>query len=125
MAKGDRAAFLRQMVTSEKQMDGLFQQLAVDIGNLVLRAQASEGTVPIQALPRLQREAAGMVMARFLGADARPFDDDNEPLAEFPRIVSEGQRAMIELALEGTAAILDKVLPEDLRRELAAREVIE
>ena len=121
--RSDRAAFLRQMVASEKRMDALFRGLAIEIGNLVLRAQGPEGKVPIQALPQLQWEAAGRVTARFLDAEGRPFDDDKEPLAEFPRIISEGQRAMIGLALEGTAKILDKALPEDLKERMAAREI--
>ena len=125
MARSDRAAFLRQLVDSEKEMDALFQQLAVDIGNLVFRAQDADGTVPIQALPRLQKEAARMVRTRFLDASGQAFDDNNEPLAEFPQIIAEGQRAMIEVALERAARILDKYLPEDLASQLRGREIKE
>ena len=123
MARSDRSRFLRQLIDSEHQMDTLFQQLAEDIGNLVFRAQDSDGTVPIQALPRLQKEAARMVRTRFLDADGKGFDERHEPRAQFPAIISEGQRAMIELALDRTARILDKYLPEDLANQLRTREI--
>jgi len=123
MTKADRRAFLRQLVESEKEMDALFRELAVEIGNAVLRAQGSDGKVPLQALPQLQRQAELMVKARFLDSSGRGFDDANEPLAPFPRIVAEGQRAMVRQALEETAKILDKMLPEDLRQALAMREI--
>ena len=123
MARTDRQVFLRQLIDSEQQMDTLFQALAEDVGNLVLRAQGDDGKVPIQALPRLQRQAGAMVRARFLDASGRGFGDDNEPLAPFPTIVAEGQRAMVEVSLERTATILDKALPEDLRLRMAGREV--
>jgi len=118
-----RAAMLRQLVKSEREMDALFDQLAHDVGDLVLRAQGPDGTVPLQALQQLRVETARLVGRAFLGADGRPFDDDNQPQAAFPRIISEGQQAMIELALEGTVEILDRMLPEDLRLEMAGREV--
>ena len=124
MAKTDRQVFFRQLVSSEKQMDALFQALAVEIGNTVLRAQGADGKVPIQALPRLQKQAGAMVRAQFLGANGQAFDENNEPLAPFPRIIAEGQRAMVDVALERAAAILDKALPEDLRLAMAAREVV-
>ena len=123
MAMTDQAAFRRQLIDSERQMDVLFRQLAVDIGNLVFRAQNHDGTVPIEALPRLQMEAAREVQARFLGTGDKAFDDNNEPLAAFPRIIADGQKAMIKIALERMATILDKALPEDVRRGLAAREI--
>jgi len=118
-----RAAMLRQLVKSEREMDALFDQLAHDVGDLVLRAQGPDGTVPLQALQQLRVETARLVGRAFLGADGRPFDDDNQPQAAFPRIIAEGQQAMIELALEGTVEILDRMLPEDLRLEMAGREV--
>ena len=126
MAQTDRARFLRQMIESERAMDDLFQALALDIGNAVLRgAQDADGIVPIQVLPQLQREAARMVRARFLGVDGQAFDENNEPLAEFPRVIAEGQRAMIEVALERAAAILDRYLPEDIANKFRVREIKE
>ena len=109
---------------SEAEMDALFQDLAVEIGNMVLRAQNPDGTVPISALPGLQRQAEAAVRRRFLNREGRAFDDRNEPLAPFPQIVADGQKAMIRLALERMVAILDKALPEDLRIRLAAREIV-
>lgn len=125
MARSDRSRFLRQMIDSEAEMDALFQTLAEDIGNLVLRAQDADGTVPISKLAGLQKRAGRLVDEVFLNERGRPFsDEDNEPLAPFPRIIAEGQRAMIELALERAATILDKHLPEDLRLKLGTREVV-
>jgi len=124
MAKTDLAAFRRQLLDSEAEMDALFQDLAVEIGNMVLRAQNPDGTVPISALPGLQRQAEAAVRRRFLNREGRAFGENNEPLAPFPQIVADGQKAMIRLALERTAAILDKSLPEDLRAALTGREVV-
>ena len=121
MAKSDLAVFRRQLIDSERVMDALFQQLAEDVGNLVFRAQGLDGTVPIEALPRLQKESGKLVRAQFLDASGRGFDDNNEPLAPFPKVIAEGQKAMIDVALERTATILDKALPEDLRLRMAAR----
>ena len=121
MAKSDLAVFRRQLIDSERVMDALFQQLAEDVGNLVFRAQNPDGTVPIEALSRLQKEAGRLVRAQFLDASGRGFDDNNEPLAPFPKVIAEGQKAMIDVALERTATILDKALPEDLRLRMAAR----
>ena len=121
MAKSDLAVFRRQLIDSERVMDALFQQLAEDVGNLVFRAQNPDGTVPIEALSRLQKESGKLVRAQFLDASGRGFDDNNEPLAPFPKVIAEGQKAMIGVALERTAAILDKALPEDLRLRMAAR----
>ena len=121
MARTDQAAFRRQLIDSERQMDALFQQLAVDVGNLVLRAQNHDGTVPIERLAQLQQAAGRLVDEVFVGPGRRPFGDDNKPLAAFPRIIAEGQKAMIEIALERTAALLDKALPDDVRAALATQ----
>ena len=104
-------------------MDELFQQLARDIGDLVLRAQGADGKVPIQRLRDLQREAGRLVDAAFVGYARQPFDDNNEPQAAYSRIIAEGQKAMIDLALERTAAILDKHMPADVRIAMEAKEV--
>lgn len=124
MARTDKAAFAAIHREAEEMMDTLFQQLAADVGNLVLRAQGPEGTVPVERLPELQRQAARLVDAAFLGAGGKPFDDANRPLAPYPRIVAEGQIAMIDLAQARTAATLDRLMPEEVRARLAARSVL-
>ena len=105
-------------------MDILFQVLAEDIGNLVLRAQGDDGTVPVSKLPQLQRQAGRLVDEAFIGGQREPYGENNEPQAPFPRIITEGQMAMIDVALEREAAILDKHLPDDLRLRMAGREVV-
>jgi len=54
MARSDRAAFLRQLIDTEAEMDALFQELAQDIGGLVLRAQDADGVIPIAVEFHLQ-----------------------------------------------------------------------
>ena len=105
-------------------MDVLFQQLATDVGNLVLRAAGPDGTVPVERLQELQQQAAQRVDAVFLGTDRRPYDAQNQPQAPFPQIVTDGQFAMIDLAQERTAKILDRYMPEEVRAQMAARSVV-
>jgi len=64
-----RPAMLRQLVKSEREMDSLFDRLAHDVGDLVLRAQGADGTVPLQALQQLRVETARLVGRAFLGAE--------------------------------------------------------
>lgn len=124
MPRSDRSRFLRQMIDTEAQMDEVFETLAQTIAFAVFRAQGADGTIPIERLPQLQREAGRLVDQVFVGPGRQPFDENNEPTASYPRIIAEGQKAMIEVGLERAAAILDKYLPEDLRLRLAAREVV-
>ena len=123
MAKTDRAAFRGVLRGAEDEMNVLFGQLATDIGQRVIRAQGPDGTVPVESLQRIQQEAGRMVDAVFVGSQRMPFDEQNEPLAPFPRIIAHGQKAMIDLALRRSAAILDRQLPEDLQRRLSSLRV--
>ncbi len=124
MAKTDRSRFLRQLIDTEKQMDVLFQTLAENISYLVLRAQSDDGTVPISKLSQLQRQAGRLVDEVFIGGQREPYGENNEPQTPFARIITEGQLAGIDVALEREAAILDRYLPEDLRLRMAGREVV-
>ena len=124
MAKTDKAAFAGVLGNAEGAMERIFRQLATDIGNLVLRAAGPEGTVPVERLPELQKQVAQLVDAVFLGADGKPYSDDNQPQAPYPQIVTDGQMAMIDLSQERTAKILDRTMPEEVRAEMAARSVV-
>lgn len=121
MAKTDRAAFAGTLAEAEREMDALFEGLARDVGNLVLRAQGPEGTVPVERLPELQRQARRLVDAAFVGPAGQPFSDAHEPLAPYPAVIAAGQWAMIDLALARTTAILSRHLPEDVRAQWARR----
>ena len=79
--------------------------------------------MPVEHLQRIQQEAERLVEAAFLGPQRRPFDERNEPQAPFPKIIADGQKAMIDLALGRSAAILDRYLPEDLQRRLSSLRV--
>lgn len=121
MAKTDRAAFLQVLREAEGEMTTIFGQLATELGQLVLKAQGPDGTVPVERLQQIQEQAGRLVEAKFLGGpQRRPFDDRNEPQAEYPRILAAGQRAMIDLALNRSATILNRYLPEDLQRRLSS-----
>jgi len=104
-------------------MDEVFGGLARDLGAMVMGMAEADGKVPVARLPEVQRRARAMVDAAFLGAGGRPYDDQHKPLAPFPRVLSQGQVAMIDLALKRTAKILDDKMPEDVRRALAMRGV--
>lgn len=123
MARSDRAAFLGVLRQAEGELTALFEGLATEVGNLVLRAQDPDGSVPLERLPELRAQVARLVDARFVGAGREPFDERNGPESPYAQIISDGQWAMVELALEREARILDRYLPEDLRQALAARRV--
>jgi len=124
MARSDKAAFLGTLDRAEQEMTALFDRLAGDVGDLVLRAAGPDGTVPVERLPALRAQMGRLVDAAFLGGpDRRPFTEvGNQPLAPFPEIISRGQMAMIDLALARAAKELDR-LPADVRERLARREV--
>lgn len=121
MAKTDKAAFLGELRAAEKEMDRVFGQLARDIGQVVLRNAGPDGTVPVERLPEVQRQARQLVDRVFVGPSGQAFDDRQQPQADYPRIIAEGQLAMIDQALARQAAILDRVLPEDVRQAMVAR----
>jgi hypothetical protein len=124
MAKTDLAAFLGTLQQAEDEMTALFDKLAHDVGDLVLRAAGPDGKVPVERLPQLRAQVGRLVDAAFLGGpDRRPFSEEgNTPLAPFPAIISRGQLAMIDRALDRTAKSLDR-LPGDVRQQLQQRQV--
>jgi hypothetical protein len=122
VAQTDKSAFLGILRQAEDGMDEVFGGLARDLGAMVMGMAAADGKVPVERLPEVQRRARQMVDRVFLGDGGRGFDDiDHKPLAPFPRVISEAQWAMIDLALQRTAKILDDRMPEDVRRALAMR----
>ena len=121
MAKTDRAAFLGELRGAEAQMTSIFDQLATDIGQVVLRAAGPEGTVPVERLADVQRQAHALVDAVFVGPGGKGFDERNQPLSPYARVISEGQLAMIDQAFARQAAILQRTMPEDVRLGMAAR----
>ena len=128
MAKTDRAAFLGELSRAENQMTTIFDQLAKDVGQVVLRAAGPDGTVPVERLADVQRQAHALVDAVFVGPGGKGFDEAHQapgahrPLSPYARVISEGQLAMIDLALGRQAAILRRVMPEDVRQGMAARD---
>jgi hypothetical protein len=119
MATTDKARFNRVLKDAEGEMDRLFGQMAREIGQVVMREAGMEGTVPVERLQRVQLQARQIVDRYFLGGpERRPFDEENQPQAAFPEVISRGQQAMIDMALERQAKLLKQHLPEDLRRRL-------
>ena len=121
MARTDRAAFLAELRAAEKQMTTIFDQLATDIGQVVLRAAGPEGTVPVERLADVQRQAHALVDAVFVGPGGKGFDEAHQPLSPYARIISEGQLGMIDLALAREATILQRLMPQDVQQGMAAR----
>lgn len=102
-------------------MTTIFDQLARDIGQVVLRAAGPEGTVPVERLADVQRQAHALVDAVFVGPGGKGFDEAHQPLSPYARVISEGQLGMIDLALARQATILRRTMPEDVRQGMAAR----
>lgn len=125
MSKTDLALFLGTLQQAEDEMTELFDQLARDVGDVVIRAAGPDGKVPVERLPAIRAQVGRLVDAAFLGGpDRRPFGEEgNQPLAPFPAIISRGQLAMIDRALGKTAKDLDR-LPADVRERLRQRQVI-
>jgi hypothetical protein len=124
MAKTDLAAFRGVLRDAEGQMDVIFARLARQIGQVVMQAAGPDGTVPVERLPEVQRQAGRLVDAVFVGRlQGKPFDEQNAPLAPYPDLLAEGQLDMIDLALMRQAAILDRYLPEDLQRRLSSQRM--
>lgn len=124
VARTDRAAFLGELRDAEAEMTTIFDQLATKVGQVVLRAAGPEGTVPVERLADVQRQAHELVDAVFLGPGGKAFDEApgaHRPLSPYARVISEGQYAMIDLALARGGAILRRTMPEDVRRGMAAR----
>ena len=121
MAKSDRAAFLGVVRQTEAELGAVMAKLAHDAGDIVLRAAGPDGTIPIERLEGVQRQARMIVDAAFIGPVGQPFGEGNEGMAPYPRIIETGQRAMLELALERTGRILDERLPQDVQAVLSAQ----
>ena len=118
----DKARFERILADAEREMDTLFGQLATEIGQIVLGAAGDDGTVPVERLQGVLEQVNAAVDRVFLGGAAqRPYGERNEPLAPFPRIISRGQYAQIDLVLERHVRILDKLLPADVRDGITRR----
>jgi len=118
------AALARELERAETEMNRLFEGLAHDVGDLVLRMAGPDGKVPLERLPDLLRAVRPVVDSVFIGGRrAEPFDERNEPLAPFPVVIARGQRAMIDAALEEQVTLLNRYLPEDVRHALALRPV--
>ena len=106
--RGVAPTMRRNLRDVEKEMDVLFQELARDIGQVVLRAAGPDGTVPVERLGAVQAQARRLVDGVFVGPNGRPFGEDNEPLAPFPQVVAEGQLAMIDMVLAKQERIMRK-----------------
>ena len=119
MARTDRSAFLGVLRDAEREMDVLFRQLAADVGRMVVAAAGPDGMVPEVRIQDLQRQAGRRVDALFVGSLRQPFGEGHEPMAPYPRLISDGQKAMIDIALAREAAILERHLPPELARRLA------
>ena len=118
MADREFVAVLRE---AERAMNAVFEPLAKQVADVMLRSQAPDGKVPIERLRDVQAAAHRLVDAAILGPQNRPFDDGNQPLSGYARAISDGQLAMIDLALERQAKLLDRLMPADVRDGLRER----
>lgn len=123
MARSDLAAFLGTLARTDRDLARLMGEIAHDVADVVLREAGPDGKVAVERLGEVQRQAQAVVDAAFIGPARQPFDEKNQPMSPFARIIAGGQGRMIDLALERTAAILDRGLPDDVRAQLAARQV--
>lgn len=122
MATTDKARFQAILRDAETEMDTLFGQLATEIGQIVLNAAGDDGTVPPARLQDVLGQAERAVDRVFLGGGAgKPFGEQNEPLSPFAKLIADGQKAQIEVALERHASILDRYLPVDVADGITRR----
>lgn len=126
MARSDRAAFLGTLRAAERQMSALFEQMARELGEVVLQAAGEDGTIAVERIPEVQRAAHRIVDRYFLGNGGVAFGEQNEPLSPYARIVADGQWAMIDAELSRQAKLLDRLMPADVRegvrRQYLARQ---
>lgn len=99
----------RNLRDLERELDALFLKLARDIGLVVLRAAGPDGKVPVERLGQVQAESRRLVDAVFVGPNGRPFGEGNEPLAGYPRVIAEGQLAMIDMVLAEQERVMKRV----------------
>jgi hypothetical protein len=118
--KRDRE-FLAVLRQAETDMNGVFEPLAHQVGDVVLRSAGEDGKVPVERLRDVQAAAHRLVDAAILGPQNKAFDDGNKPLSGYARAISDGQLGMIDLALERQAKLLDRLLPADVRDGLRER----
>lgn len=122
MATTDKARGRAILREAEQGMDTLFGQLATEIGQIVLAAAGDDGVVPPARLQGVLQQAERAVDRVFLGVGAgKPFSEQNEPLSPFAKLISVGQKAQIEVALERTARILDQFMPADVADAITRR----
>lgn len=114
-------AFLRILAQAEREMNDVFNGLAHNLGDIVLRSAGPDGIIPVERLPDIQAAARQLVDAAILGTGGRPFDDRNQAQSLYAQAIQRGQERMIDLALERQAKMLDKLLPEDVRNGLRMR----
>lgn len=118
--KRDRE-FIAVLAKAETDMNAVFDPLAKQVGDLVLRSAGQDGKVPVERLRDVQAAAHRLVDEAILGPQNRPFDDGNQPLSGYARAIATGQLAMIDLALERQAKLLDRLMPADVRDALRER----
>jgi len=118
MAETDRARFNRVLNEAEAAMDAMFADMARELGALVMRSAGQDGTVPVEQLIQVQRQARAIVDRYFVQGQSGGFDEEGRPLTPYARIIADGQNAMIDIAFEREAAIYRDKLPEDVRRLL-------
>ncbi len=119
MATAEQRALRSALRTAEGEMTALFDGLAREIGQVVMRAAGPDGTVPEERLGQVQAEARRLVSRAIVGDSRLPFDEENRPRSAYARIIERGQMALIDFALEQEAALLRRWLPEDVRAGLA------
>lgn len=121
MATREEVAFRRVLRDIERQMTAMFDELAGQVGQVILRYAGEDGKVPVERLQDVQREANRLVDAMMLGPGGRGFDEQNQPLSRYAQVIQDGQVRMLNLALERLGATMARYIPEDLLRELGRR----
>lgn len=121
MASREQRELRAALRDAEREMTALFDGLAREIGQVVMRYAGPDGTVPEERLGQVQAEARRLVSRAIVGDSRLPFDEENRPRSAYARILERGQMRLIDFALEEEAKRLRRVLPEDLRAALAQR----
>jgi hypothetical protein len=123
MATSYRSRHLRVMRENERQMTALFAGLASYATSRIVRAADSEGNIPRSATYDLQRDIGDRIVRAFVGRnragemaayEVLP-DGSVMPLSSYMRILWGSITDAMRIQVEQQAAMMDRLLPADLK----------
>jgi hypothetical protein len=117
------------MRRNEQQMTALFEAVARYGTSQIMRAADDEGNVPRSATYDLQRDIGERIVRMFLGRNREGElaayqvlpDGTVMPLSSYMRVLWGNITGAMRVEIEREAALMDRLLPDDIRAGLALR----